>query len=108
MFLYSRNLHWTDGLKKKLAPVYKLMVGKFYIDEIYECLVIKPIYWISENLLWKTADAKLIDGLAVNGSAQVMGLAGRVVNFFQSGILSHYLLYLWIGLFVFLMVVFSS
>jgi len=105
--LYSRNLNWTQTLKQRFAGFYKIMCGKFYVDEIYEFFIVKPIRLISEHVLWKGVDTRLVDGLMVNGSANVMSLTGRLVTLFQTGVLGNYLLFLWLGLFVFLIVVFS-
>jgi len=98
IFLYRRNLEWTHTLKRRLKVPYGLMLNKFYVDEIYEYLILKPILWISRNLLWKVADVKLVDGLLVHGWADVTRFTAGLISRLQSGVLSHYVFYLWIGL----------
>ena len=97
LFLY-RNRDWTRGLKSRLRIFYKLSCNKFYIDEIYETLIVKPVYVLSRSLLWKGSDQKIIDGVLVNGLGGATTLGARVVSWFQTGVLGHYLLYLWVGL----------
>lgn len=97
-YLYSRNLEWTKGLKSKFSGVYKTFSNKFYVDEIYEAIFVRPIQLISEKVLWKTADQKLVDGVLVHGWAYVAQGSARVISWFQSGVVGHYLMYLWIGL----------
>ncbi len=47
----------------------KVLVNKYYVDEIYDDAIVKPIVGTSRGLLWRGIDAGLIDGLGVNGAA---------------------------------------
>lgn len=96
--LYRKNLDWTTGLKNRTRPLYHLMQNKFYIDEIYHALIVAPIGWISRNLLFKVTDKGIIDGMVVNGSGYISLFFARLVSLFQTGILNHYILYIWLGL----------
>lgn len=97
LFLY-RNRDWTRGLKSRLKIFYKISCNKFYVDEIYETLIVKPVYFISHILLWKGSDQKLIDGALVGGLGGVATVGARIVSWMQTGVLGNYLLYLWVGL----------
>ena len=46
----------------------KVLVNKYYVDEIYDDAIVKPIVGTSRGLLWRGIDVGLIDGLGVNGS----------------------------------------
>jgi len=73
---------------KKLAdgtrPIYKLLWNKYYVDELYGAVIIKPLIWLSRNVLWKVIDVGLIDG-TVNGLAFLSRGVGGGVRRIQSG-----------------------
>jgi len=102
VFLYSRRLDWTMGIKRRLGMLYRLVADKFRIDELYNCVVIKPVHFISKWILWKGADQRLIDGLMVHGLPDFSRLSARCLSLLQTGLLGHYLVYLWAGLVILL------
>ncbi|MFN2234380.1 MAG: NADH-quinone oxidoreductase subunit L [Anaerolineales bacterium] len=51
-----------DPVKKLLGPFYKVLQNKYYFDEIYETIFIKPAIWIAEVFSYLWVDRKLIDG----------------------------------------------
>ncbi|OGU04705.1 MAG: NADH-quinone oxidoreductase subunit L [Gemmatimonadetes bacterium RBG_16_66_8] len=73
----------------------RVLLRKYYVDEIYDAFIVRPLVWFSERVLWKVADALLIDGVGVNGSARVTRLAGWLGTRFQTGQVGTY-----VGLFV--------
>jgi NADH-quinone oxidoreductase subunit L len=80
-------------------------LNKYYIDEIYAALVVKPLVWISTVVLWKAADAGLIDG-AVNGIAHTTTAAGDVSRHAQSGNTRSYAVWVVVGALVILGIIF--
>ncbi|NDY41469.1 NADH-quinone oxidoreductase subunit L [Dissulfurirhabdus thermomarina] len=75
---------------------YKLVYNKYYVDEIYEALVVKPVYYLS-MVLWKVADVVLIDGLCVNGSAWAVRWTSSLVRRVQNGYLQTYAAFMALG-----------
>ncbi|MGC8858439.1 MAG: NADH-quinone oxidoreductase subunit L [Ignavibacteria bacterium] len=69
----------------------KILANKYYIDEIYDKLIVLPLLKISEVALWKIFDVKLIDG-AVNGIAMFLAKLGRSWRRFQTGVIQDYIL----------------
>ena len=51
-----------DPLQRKLGVIHKLLVNKYYIDEIYEVVFIRPSIWISETFSYYWIDQKILDG----------------------------------------------
>lgn len=98
--LYRKDLNVMTSLKRRLQPVYLLVYNKFRIDELYESLFIKPIKAISDFVLFRFIDGKIIDGLLVNGSAHSVRFFSKALSVMQSGFISHYLFYLLVGLIV--------
>jgi len=75
----------------------KVLANKWYVDEIYDSLIIRPCVWLSRNVLWKVVDAGVIDGAFVNGSAWTARMFGYVGSAIQTGRLAWYLLVFVIG-----------
>lgn len=83
-------------LARSQDALYQFLLNKWYIDEIYDFLFVKPSLWIG-RFLWKQGDVRVIDGYGPNGvSARVMDVTGRVVRL-QSGYLYHYAFVMLIG-----------
>lgn len=77
------------SLVKSFNPVYKLLLNKYWLDEIYLVLFVNPINRWSTSFLWKFTDVKIIDGL-VNGSAKFVEASGQRIKLIQSGITQNY------------------
>jgi len=93
--IYS-DLRKAEQLKARFAVVYKVLENKWYVDEIYEALIVRPIYWLSVGL-WKGFDVAVIDR-AVLGFGKASQWSGQILRVAQTGSLQHYALVLLIGL----------
>ena len=51
-----------DPLEKPLGPVYKLLKNKYYFDELYEFIFVRPAWWLSRTFTYLWMDRKIIDG----------------------------------------------
>lgn len=102
-FIYRKNLHFFDSLKKQLVFLYQLVADKFRVDELYTCVVIKPVKWFSDVVLFKVVDRRIIDGFLVEGAGHTSQFLAKGLAVLQSGFIGHYLFYLLIGLFAVLM-----
>jgi NADH-quinone oxidoreductase subunit L len=79
--------------KREAAPeegFEKVLINKYYVDEIYDKAIVQPVVGISRGLLWRGIDAGLIDGVGVNGSAYLARFVGWIGSQFQSGQLGTY------------------
>jgi NADH-quinone oxidoreductase subunit L len=74
------------------GPLGRLLAGKYYLDEIYGALIVRPLEKIAA-FLWRFFDQGLIDG-AVNGTAAVLQVGGEVARGPQTGQVRHYALYM--------------
>ena len=63
-FLLNRSA--ADDVARTFSGLYRLLLNKYYVDEIYDAAVVQPIRIVSEDGLWKGVDVGVIDG-AVNG-----------------------------------------
>jgi NADH-quinone oxidoreductase subunit L len=78
-------------LVRKLSNTYRVLLNKYYVDELYDGAVVRPALSGSELLLWKGIDVNVIDR-AVNGAAQSTAAAGRVLRLIQTGVVRNYVL----------------
>ena len=77
--------------------IQKVLLNKWYVDELYNSVIIQPIVVGSRRLLWRFFDAGVIDGAFVNGSAWVARAFGFVGSALQTGRLGWYLFVFVIG-----------
>ncbi len=78
VYFWLRNRRAADRVAESAAPAYRLLLNKYYVDELYDSAIVQPIKYASTALLWKGVDAALIDG-AVNGvGATIRGASGSL------------------------------
>ncbi len=104
-WLYLKRPEKTDSLAKSMKPVYTTLLNKYYVDELYAAAIVKPLLWISTNVLWKAADVAAIDG-AVNGIAEGATAIGDGVRHAQSGNTRSYAVWVVVGALVVMAVIF--
>jgi NADH-quinone oxidoreductase subunit L len=104
-WLYLKRPEKADGLAKSLKPAYTTLLNKYYVDELYAAVVVRPLLWISTNALWKVADVAVIDG-AVNGIANETTALGDGVRQTQSGNTRSYAVWVVVGALVVIAVIF--
>jgi NADH-quinone oxidoreductase subunit L len=96
-YLYYIAVPWLPSLTARLFwPVYLFLLNKWYFDELYDWLFVRPTFWLG-RLLWKRGDGTIIDGLGPdNIAARVLWTTGRVVKL-QTGYVYHYAFAMLIG-----------
>jgi NADH-quinone oxidoreductase subunit L len=104
-WLYLKQPGKAEGLAKSMKGIYKTLLNKYYVDELYAATVVKPLIWLSENVLWKTVDVGVIDG-AVNGIASGATGIGDGVRHTQSGNTRSYAVWVVIGAIVVIAIIF--
>jgi NADH-quinone oxidoreductase subunit L len=88
---YLKRKEIPGLLVRKLPNAYRVLLNKYYVDELYEGAVVKPAVRGSELLLWKGIDVNVIDRV-VNGIAQITAAAGRGLRLTQTGVVQSYVL----------------
>jgi NADH-quinone oxidoreductase subunit L len=93
---YIRRPDLPEELARQQYVLYKFLLNKWYFDEIYDFLLVRPAMWLG-RLLWKGGDGFLIDGFGPDGvSARVLDVTRNVVRL-QTGYLYHYAFAMLIG-----------
>nr|HRK43201.1 proton-conducting transporter membrane subunit [Gemmobacter sp.] len=88
-FFYIKNPSLPGRLAATQRPLYNFLLNKWYFDELYNAIFVKPAMWLG-NFLWKKGDGAVIDG-AINGVAMgIIPTVTRIFNRAQSGYIFHY------------------
>jgi NADH-quinone oxidoreductase subunit L len=85
-------------ITEKFRTVYDLVYHKYYVDEIYDTVVVEPIKEGS-NILWRQVDEKGIDGV-VNGSAGIVAYLSAHLRKLETGFVQNYALAILLGMVV--------
>tara|TARA_B100001540_G_C15319435_1_gene422920 strand:- start:32 stop:550 length:519 start_codon:yes stop_codon:yes gene_type:complete len=87
MYFYNKGLPYK--ISNTFKFIYLISLNKWYFDEIYNYLFVKPYFYIAK-LFWKRGDENLIDGYGPNGISKIISLGSYYLSRFQSGYLFHY------------------
>jgi NADH-quinone oxidoreductase subunit L len=95
-YFYLRRPDIPESMARQHAVLYRFLLNKWYFDEIYDYLIVRPTLWLG-RVLWRGGDGWLIDGLGPDGvSARVLDVTRNVVRL-QTGYLYHYAFAMLIG-----------
>jgi NADH-quinone oxidoreductase subunit L len=88
-YFFLRHPDRARALRERYAGLYRLLLNKYYVDEIYDAAIVAPIRIVSEEALWKGVDVRVIDG-TVNGVAEGVGSSGQLLRRLQTGSVRSY------------------
>jgi NADH-quinone oxidoreductase subunit L len=98
---YLRRPELPAELARQHASLYQFLLNKWYFDEIYDVLIVRPTIWLG-RVLWKQGDGWLIDGFGPDGvSARVLDVTRNAMRL-QTGYLYHYAFAMLIGVAAFI------
>ena len=89
MFLYWVRPALAESMRNTAGPLYTLVLHKYYVDEIYDAVIVRPLEFISKVFLWKGVDENSIDG-SVDGWGRRARDLGGVLRHLQSGSIRNY------------------
>jgi NADH-quinone oxidoreductase subunit L len=93
---YIRKPYLPVELANTQPMLYNFLLNKWYFDDLYDFIFVRPAKWIGYQL-WKKGDGVIIDGLGPDGiSARVLDVTRNVVKI-QTGYLYHYAFAMLIG-----------
>jgi NADH-quinone oxidoreductase subunit L len=85
----------TDPLEARAPAVHRALLNKYWVDELYDTIVVRPVKRLSDGL-WTFWDVKVVDG-TVNGVAYVMEGVSALLRVFQNGFVGTYALFITLG-----------
>ena len=121
--IYLKRPGSAEGIAKSLGPVYRLVRNLYWVDELYELVVLRPFYFLSRtfkkfdegivdgavhgvrdgtlgaSVASDVGDRRIVDGL-VNLSGLTVGMASRVFRRLQTGMVQNYAAVMVFGLFL--------
>ncbi|MDC0974873.1 NADH-quinone oxidoreductase subunit L [Candidatus Pelagibacter sp.] len=95
-YLFVKNKDLPNSIVEINNPLYNFLVNKWYFDELYEILFIKPSKKIG-LFLWKFFDVKIIDGFGPDGVSSLIKKFSIKANKFQSGYIYQYAFIMLLG-----------
>jgi NADH-quinone oxidoreductase subunit L len=87
--LWLRRRDLAEAAATRFRGPYRLLLNKYYVDEIYDTSIVQPAKVVSEQVLWKGVDQGIIDG-AVNGAAVSVRAASGLLRQLQTGSIRAY------------------
>ena len=96
-FVYGRGTERAQALHQRFAGLHRWLSGKYFIDELYEAVVGRPLVWISDRVFLRFGDRRLLDG-TLDGLAAAGRLTGAAFSRLQTGSLHLYALFVLIGI----------
>jgi NADH-quinone oxidoreductase subunit L len=97
--LYHSGFDLAAGLRNKWETLYQLSLNKWYVDELYNTLIIQPGRLFSTHVLWRLFDQNVIDR-AVNTTSDIARMVGNSIRPLQNGLTQNYALIFTLGTFL--------
>ncbi|MBE0427509.1 MAG: NADH-quinone oxidoreductase subunit L [Nitrospirae bacterium] len=95
---YIRKTDIPVMLARKFKFFYVVLFNKYFVDELYNLIIIKPTFWIARKFLVGFTDAKIIEGI-VNGVPKAIGVFSNKLRRVHTGIVHHYGIFMAAGAF---------
>ena len=88
-YLYIRRTDLPEKIARSFSVLHKILYHKYYVDEFYNFILIRPTLWIASKVLVGVTDAKIIEGV-VNGVPGSIGRFSQRLRKVQTGLSQHY------------------
>lgn len=95
-YMYMKRPELPEKVVQKIKPLYNIFMAKYGFDQFNQRFIAGGIRCLGA-VLWRYGDEKIIDGVAVNGTAKTVGWFARVVRHIQTGYLYHYAIVMILG-----------
>ncbi|WP_310572305.1 NADH-quinone oxidoreductase subunit L [Gemmatimonas sp.] len=96
-FMFGGPASRPEGVKQALLPIHRLLSGKYFVDELYDRVIVKPLAWFSEVVLLRGSDKLLLDG-SLHGLAALAQRSAGLLSRVQTGSLHLYALLVMVGI----------
>jgi len=95
-YLWVKHKEIPARLAAQYPGVHRLLLNKYYVDEVYDATIIQPIKVVSTEGLWRGFDVKVVDG-AVNGAGYFVSGLSVVLRLLQNGSVKTYAASMFVG-----------
>ena len=100
-FIWLKRRSIADAMAHRFGGLHRLLLNKYYMDEVYDATVVNPIHVVSREALWRGFDVRVVDG-AVNGTAAIVSAASSLLRRLQTGSVRAYASSMFVGVIVIL------
>ncbi len=83
-FIWISRRQIAESMARSFPGIHRLLLNKYYVDEVYDATVVQPVRIISEEGLWRGFDVRIVDG-AVNGAASLVDGGAWLLRRLQTG-----------------------
>jgi NADH-quinone oxidoreductase subunit L len=95
--VYGGDGERAEALRRRFAGLHRVLSGKYFVDEAYDVLITRPLYWISDRVFLKLGDHMLFDG-SLHGLAALGRRTAGAFSRVQNGNLQLYALLVLVGI----------
>jgi len=103
-YMYILRPTVPENLTNTFKGFYKVLWNKYYVDELYSFLFVRPTLWFADKFIEKITDIKIIEGI-VNGIPALIYKIGSLIRPVQTGQLQQYAIFMILGIIVFVLVI---
>jgi NADH-quinone oxidoreductase subunit L len=96
---YIRRPAWPAAVADALSGLYRLVYRKYYFDELYDALFVRPSLWLG-RMLWQRGDMGTIDRYGPDGITRVSRGVAAGFSRFETGYIFHYAMVMLIGVLI--------
>ena len=96
-FVFGGPPSRAEGWRVRFAGIHRLLWGKYFVDELYDRLLAKPLFWVSETVFLRFGDRTILDG-TLHGLASLGQRTAGVLSKVQNGSLHLYALFVLVGI----------
>jgi NADH-quinone oxidoreductase subunit L len=108
LWWYLKSTEIPEQLAERYADLYRILTHKYYVDEFYNWLIVRPLSIVSEKFLWRVVDQTAIDNVLVNGTGERTAGVGNILRRIQSGNIPSYAAWVLLGAVLWLLYVFAA
>ena len=83
-FIWISRRQIADSMARSFPGVHRLLLNKYYVDEVYDATIVQPVRIVSEEGLWRGFDVRIVDG-AVNGVGSLVDGGAWLLRRLQTG-----------------------
>ena len=83
-FIWLKRKEIAENAARRFAGVHRLLLHKYYVDEVYNATIVQPIRVVSEEGLWRGFDVRVVDA-TVNGTGSLVAGAAAMLRRLQTG-----------------------
>ncbi|MGC2061740.1 MAG: NADH-quinone oxidoreductase subunit L [Thermodesulfovibrionales bacterium] len=98
-FMYMVRPDLPGKLSRQFSAVHRILFNKYYVDELYSAVIIRPTIWIAKNVLIGVTDARIIEAV-VNGVPAAIGGFSQQLRRIQTGLMHHYAVFMAMGVLI--------